>query len=72
MREWFEIRSEAQYRREVSEETHPKLHDGTRWSRLRLQIVGYTDCFRPGAWKRTHVGMGLMFFQREYLNEMQS
>ncbi|CAM1510980.1 Fc.00g084930.m01.CDS01 [Cosmosporella sp. VM-42] len=64
MREWFEIRSEAQYRKEVSMEKHPQLHDGKIWSRIKLQVVGYTDCFRKGAWKRTHVGIGLMFFQQ--------
>ncbi|POR36844.1 Uncharacterized protein TPAR_02970 [Tolypocladium paradoxum] len=64
MREWFEIRSEVQYRKEVSQEKHPHLHDGKMWSRIKLQIVGYADCFRKGAWKRTHVGIGLMFFQQ--------
>lgn len=64
--EWFEIRSEVQYRKEMSIERHPHLHDGTRWSRFKLQAVGYADCFRKGAWKRTHVAIGIMFFQRQY------
>ncbi|KAM5343408.1 hypothetical protein ACJ41O_011945 [Fusarium nematophilum] len=64
LREWFEIRSEDIYRKEISLERHPKLHNGSRWNRVKLQIVGYLDCFRPGAWKRTHVGIGLMFFQQ--------
>ncbi|TQS32514.1 hypothetical protein Golomagni_07166 [Golovinomyces magnicellulatus] len=65
LREWLEIRSEAQYRKEVSQEKHPQLHDGTRWSRFKLQIAGYVDCFRKGTLKRTQVGIGLMFFQRK-------
>ncbi|KAI1498380.1 general substrate transporter [Biscogniauxia marginata] len=64
LREWFDIRSEAAYRKELSVENHPHLHDGKTWSRIKLQIVGYADCFRKGAWKRTHVGIGLMFFQQ--------
>ncbi|KAI1213732.1 general substrate transporter [Annulohypoxylon truncatum] len=64
LREWFEIRSEVLYCKERSQETHPKLHDGSLLNRFKLHIVDYTDCFRPGAWKRTHVGIGLMFFQQ--------
>ena len=64
MREYAEILSEVQYRNEVSKERHPKLHDGRVWSRIKLQIVGYTDCFGKSAWRRTHVGIGLMFFQQ--------
>ena len=65
LREWFDIRSEAAYRKEISMERHPNLHNGSTWNSAKLQIVGYLDCFRKGAWKRTHVGIGLMFFQRE-------
>ncbi|KAH7011267.1 arabinose-proton symporter [Ilyonectria destructans] len=64
LREWFEIRSEVQYRKEVNAELHPNLQDGSTWSRIRLQIAGYLDCFRKGARARTHVGIGLMFFQQ--------
>ncbi|RFU29237.1 hypothetical protein B7463_g7086, partial [Scytalidium lignicola] len=64
LREWFEIRSETLYRKELSMEIHPSLHDGSYTSRILLHIVGYTDCFRKGAWKRAHVGIGLMFFQQ--------
>ncbi|KAF2013000.1 general substrate transporter [Aaosphaeria arxii CBS 175.79] len=62
--EWFEIRSEVAYQKEVSAKLHPKLQDGSKSSRIKLQILGYTDCFRKGSWKRTHVGIGLMFFQQ--------
>lgn len=66
LREWFEIRSEVQYRKEVNAELHPNLQDGSTWSRIRLQVAGYLDCFRKGARARTHVGIGLMFFQRKF------
>ncbi|KAI5927630.1 general substrate transporter [Camillea tinctor] len=64
LREWFEIRSEAAYRKEISVERHPHLHDGSQWNRAKLHLVGYLDCFGKGVWKRTHVGIGLMFFQQ--------
>ncbi|ETS78546.1 hypothetical protein PFICI_10608 [Pestalotiopsis fici W106-1] len=64
VREWIEIRAEHRYCKETSMERHPKLHDGRLSSRIKLYIVGYLDCFRKGAIKRTHVGIGLMFFQQ--------
>ncbi|KAK6198362.1 RNA binding protein, heterogenous nuclear RNP-K like protein [Pestalotiopsis sp. IQ-011] len=64
LREWIEIRAEDRYCKESSLEKHPKLHDGRMSSRVKLYVVGYLDCFRKGAIKRTHVGIGLMFFQQ--------
>ncbi|KAI4602228.1 hypothetical protein KJ359_009466 [Pestalotiopsis sp. 9143b] len=64
LREWIEIRAENRYCKESSMEKHPKLHDGRMSSRVKLYVVGYLDCFRKGAIKRTHVGIGLMFFQQ--------
>ncbi|KAJ5238065.1 hypothetical protein N7489_008156 [Penicillium chrysogenum] len=38
------------------------------WVEIRSEVAycneSYLDCFRKGCWKRTHVGMGLMFFQQ--------
>lgn len=65
LREWIEIRSEAAFRKRVSEERHPKLQDDSYKSRIMLHVWSYLDCFRKGCLKRTHVGIGLMFFQRE-------
>ncbi|KAF9875239.1 hypothetical protein CkaCkLH20_07059 [Colletotrichum karsti] len=62
--EWLEIRSEVAFCKEQLAERHPSLQDPSLTSRMKLNIVGYLDCFRPGAWKRTHVGIGLMFFQQ--------
>jgi MFS family permease len=62
--EWIDIRAEAAFHKEVSAERHPTLQDGNMSSWIKLEIVSWVDCFRPGCWRRTHVGMGLMFFQQ--------
>ncbi|KAL1882481.1 hypothetical protein Plec18167_002897 [Paecilomyces lecythidis] len=64
VQEWVEIRSEVAFRKELSVERHGNLDKPSRWSRIKLHIVEYMDCFRPGCWKRTHIGIGLMFFQQ--------
>lgn len=62
--EWFDIRAEVTFQQEVCRERHPYLQDGSKKSRAKLEIVSWTDCFKKGCWRRTHVGMGLMFFQQ--------
>ena len=62
--EWIDIRAEAAFHREVSLIRHPQLQDGAVLSRMKLEISSWTDCFKPGCWRRTHVGVGLMFFQQ--------
>lgn len=62
--EWIDIRAEVAFQREVLAERHPQLQDRSRSSRIKLEILSWTDCFRPGCWRRTHVGVGLMFFQQ--------
>lgn len=64
LREWIEIRSEVAYCKLASAERHPRLQDGSIFSRIMLHVWSYLDCFRKGCLKRTHVGIGLMFFQR--------
>lgn len=34
----------------------------TKMNRFKLELVSWADCFKPGCWKRTHIGAGLMFF----------
>lgn len=65
LQEWVDIRSEAAYCTEVSIVRHPNCQDGSYSSRAMLHVWSYLDCFRKGCWKRTHVGIGLLFFQRE-------
>lgn len=62
--EWCEIRAEVAFKQEVSRERHPHLQEPTRANRLKLEIVAWTDCFKHGCWKRTVVGVGIMFFQQ--------
>lgn len=61
--EWIDIRAEVAFHREVSTLRHPKLQDGSTSSRIKLEIASWIDCFKRGCWRRTHVGVLLMFFQ---------
>ncbi|KAI4729199.1 general substrate transporter [Aureobasidium sp. EXF-10728] len=63
-REWFSIRAEARLKKEISAERHPNLQDRSRISRIKLQGASWADCFRKGCLRRSHVGVGLMFFQQ--------
>jgi sugar porter (SP) family MFS transporter len=62
--EWIEVIAEARFQKQVLAERHPNLMDRTRSSRFKLELVSWGDCFRPGCWRRTLVGAGLMFFQQ--------
>ena len=62
--EWFDIRAEVAFHRETSALRHPELQNRTLISRVKLEIVSWTDCFRRGCWRRTHVGVGIMFMQQ--------
>ena len=63
-REWFDIRAEVALHAEISVERHPHLQERTVENRIKLEIVGWTDLFKAGCWRRTFVGTGLMFFQQ--------
>ena len=62
--EWFEIRAEVAFHKETSALRHPELQDRSALSRIKLEIVSWTDCFKQGCWRRTHVGVMLMFLQQ--------
>lgn len=62
--EWFDIRAEVTFHKEVSATRHPTLQDRSTVSRIKLEFASWTDCFRRGCWRRTHIGIGLMFFQQ--------
>ena len=64
VQEWIEIRAEVTFHRKVSRARHPKLQDDSLVSRIKLEFASWADCFRRGCWRRTHVGMGMMFFQQ--------
>lgn len=62
--EWYDIRAEVAFHQEVGALRHPNLQDRSAMSRIKLEIASWADCFRQGCWRRTHVGVGLMFFQQ--------
>ncbi|KAK4549124.1 hypothetical protein LTR36_007581 [Oleoguttula mirabilis] len=62
--EWFEIRSEAAFHKEITAEKHPHLQDGTNRSRFKLELAAWADLFKNGCWRRTHVGVGIMCWQQ--------
>lgn len=62
--EWFDIRAEVAFHRETSALRHPSLQGRTAMNRIKLEIASWTDCFKRGCWRRTHIGVGLMFFQQ--------
>ena len=62
--EWFDIRAEVTFHKETSALRHPNIGDQDLISRIKLEVALWTDCFRRGCWRRTHVGVGLMFFQQ--------
>ena len=62
--EWFDVRAEVAFRKETSALRHPELQNRTVISRVKLEILSWTDCFRRGCWRRTHVGVGIMFMQQ--------
>ncbi|RSL59933.1 hypothetical protein CEP54_007056 [Fusarium duplospermum] len=64
-REWMEIIAEARFQTGILKERHPRLTERTEISgRMRLEFVSWTDCLKPGCWRRTLVGAGIMFFQQ--------
>ncbi|KIX92428.1 uncharacterized protein Z520_11903 [Fonsecaea multimorphosa CBS 102226] len=65
--EWFDIRAEVAFHKEVAKEKHPNLGvkgRQSRWAAVKLELAAYADCFKQGYWRRTMVGIGLMFFQQ--------
>ncbi|CAI6089296.1 unnamed protein product [Clonostachys chloroleuca] len=64
-REWMDIIAEARFQASVLRERHPQLTSRTdATSRIKLEFVSWIDCLKPGCWRRTLVGAGIMFFQQ--------
>lgn len=63
LREWYDIRAEVAFHKEISAFRHPNLQQKSTKNRLKLEIASWADCFRKGCWRRTHIGIGIMFFQ---------
>ncbi|KAI4231722.1 MAG: hypothetical protein L6R40_007643 [Gallowayella cf. fulva] len=62
--EWFDIRAEVTFHRQTSAMKHPNLQSKSTMNSIKLELVSWADCFRKGCWRRTQVGVGLMFFQQ--------
>lgn len=63
-KEWVEIRAEAKFQQETIKIRHPTLNDNRLSTMVKLEIVSWFDLFKRGCWKRTIVGIGVMFFQQ--------
>lgn len=62
--EHTDIQVEVAFHQDISAQRHPQLQDGGWISSIRLEAASWADCFRRGCWRRTHCGVGLMFFQQ--------
>lgn len=76
--EWISIRTEAIHSRRAFAQRHPELSSklksesskegaGVGWGMfadLKREWAGWVEMFGPEVIKRTHVGMGIMFFQQ--------
>lgn len=65
--EWLDIRAEVAFQKEIAEKRHPNLGRASKRSRsdaIKLELASYADCWKRGYWRRTIVGVGLMFFQQ--------
>ncbi|CEF86811.1 hypothetical protein FGSG_04700 [Fusarium graminearum PH-1] len=64
-REILDIIAEARFQASALRERHPNLTQRTDLGgKIRLALFSRADCFKPGCWRRTLVGAGLMFFQQ--------
>lgn len=59
----MEIRVEAAYQREICETRHPLFQERSHINSIRLEFALWLDCFKSRYWKRTHLSIGMMFFQ---------
>ena len=62
--EWYGIPAEVAFHKEVSVLRHPRLQNRSNHSRIKFEIASWVDCFKRGCWRRTHIEVGLIFFQQ--------
>ncbi|EAW11251.1 putative MFS monosaccharide transporter [Aspergillus clavatus NRRL 1] len=62
--EYLDIQAEVRFHKEMNAEKHPILQGGGARKSFLLEMASWADCFKKGCWRRTHVGMGLMFLQQ--------
>ncbi|KAJ5567029.1 General substrate transporter [Penicillium sp. DV-2018c] len=62
--EFMDIQSELRFHQQMNKEKHSHLQgEGIKKSILR-ELSSWADCFSKGCWRRTHIGIGLGFFQQ--------
>lgn len=62
--EFLDIQAEVRFHKEMSAEKHPDLQGGGLRKEFFLEMASWADCFGKGCWRRTHIGVGIMFFQQ--------
>ena len=62
--ELMDIQVEVQFHQEMNAEKHPGLQSPGLKNSLLLELCTWGDCFRRSCWRRTHIGVMIMFFQQ--------
>ncbi|KAJ5822966.1 General substrate transporter [Penicillium robsamsonii] len=62
--ELMDIQAEVRFHQQMNRENHPDLQGGGTKNSILQEISSWADCFRKGCWRRTHIGIGLGFFQQ--------
>lgn len=62
--ELLDIKAEVRFHQELNVEKHPKLQGGGLTNAILLDLACWADCFKKGCWRRTHIGVMMMFFQQ--------
>ncbi|KAJ5815392.1 MFS monosaccharide transporter [Penicillium riverlandense] len=62
--ELMDIQAEARFHQEMNAAKHPGLQGGGAKDSILLELASWADCFKSGCWRRTHIGIMLMFFQQ--------
>ncbi|CAI7595473.1 hypothetical protein PCG10_004153 [Penicillium crustosum] len=62
--ELMDIQAEVRFHQQINRENHPNLQGGDIKSSILQELSSWADCFKKGCWRRTHIGIGLGFFQQ--------
>lgn len=63
-KEYLDIQAEVRFHKEMNAEKHPNLQGGGMRKGILLELASFVDCFTKGCWRRTHIGIVIMFFQQ--------
>lgn len=62
--ELMDIQVEVRFCQEKNTGRHPRLQAGGVKDSILQELSSWANCFLKGCWRRTHVGIGLGFFQQ--------